>query len=92
MDMLERVGPLRPGLLLSLLCQIMDGLAYLHGERVLHRDIKPHNILLAHVCPATHPFCASAFSVPSLWLAFLCLCTYHSLPGWHGQACRLRML
>ena len=50
MDMLERVGPLRPELLLSLLCQIMDGLAFLHGQRVVHRDIKPHNILLTHVC------------------------------------------
>ena len=52
MDMLEKVGPLRGELLLSLMGQIVDGLAYLHGQRVVHRDIKPHNILLSHVfCP-----------------------------------------
>ena len=50
MDMLERVGPLRSELLLSLMRQIVDGLAYLHDQRVVHRDIKPHNILLSHVC------------------------------------------
>ena len=55
MDMLEKVGPLRGELLLSLMCQIVDGLAYLHSQRVVHRDIKPHNILLSHVC------CASPF-------------------------------
>ena len=59
MDMLNRVGPLRSELLLSLLGQIMNGLAYLHSERVIHRDIKPHNILLTHVWHLLHAFLAA---------------------------------
>ena len=30
----------------SIAYQTLSGLAYLHGERILHRDIKPQNILL----------------------------------------------
>ncbi|KAA0164288.1 hypothetical protein FNF28_03919 [Cafeteria roenbergensis] len=32
----------------AFLRQIVDGLAQLHGAKIVHRDVKPHNILLIH--------------------------------------------
>ena len=85
MDMLERVGPLRSELLLSLMRQIVDGLAYLHEQRVVHRDIKPHNILLSHVCDAflvsIHACCSPACTTCISLMLYLCC----AAPlGWYG--------
>ena len=35
----------------TLLLDILDGVTYLHGERIIHRDIKPANILLTRIEP-----------------------------------------
>lgn len=39
-------GRLAPAELKSIMSQILRGLAFVHNRRVLHRDLKPHNILM----------------------------------------------
>lgn len=43
---LKTLGCLNPDMLNALLRQVCEGLQYLHQNRVIHRDIKPHNVLL----------------------------------------------
>ena len=41
-----QAGPLDPRLALEVIPQICDALQYAHEEGVVHRDVKPENILL----------------------------------------------
>ncbi|HKX18613.1 MAG TPA: protein kinase, partial [bacterium] len=45
-ERLLRDGPLPEADALTIAAEVADALAYAHGRRVVHRDIKPHNILL----------------------------------------------
>ena len=41
-------GPLAPGDAVEILAQVLDGLNEAHGLGVVHRDLKPPNIMLGH--------------------------------------------
>jgi len=48
-DRLNREGRLEPGEALQIAGQICLGLAHAHSNRIIHRDIKPQNILLTEL-------------------------------------------
>lgn len=43
-----RPGGLGPAMVKSFLYQLLKGIAYCHQHRVLHRDLKPQNLLISH--------------------------------------------
>jgi tRNA A-37 threonylcarbamoyl transferase component Bud32 len=45
-DVVTREGPLPAGRALELACQIARALAFAHGLGIVHRDVKPHNVLV----------------------------------------------
>jgi serine/threonine-protein kinase len=47
-SMIETQGPLPPEQAVEFMVQLLSALAYAHSERVLHRDIKPGNVLIDH--------------------------------------------
>ncbi|XP_026759919.2 cyclin-dependent kinase 2 [Galleria mellonella] len=59
-------GPLNLDLAKSYLRQLLEGIAYCHGRRVLHRDLKPQNLLVdaeGHIKLADFGL-ARAFAIP----------------------------
>ncbi len=47
-DRIDREGPLPIEEATALICEISDALSYAHGQGIVHRDIKPDNIMLAN--------------------------------------------
>lgn len=43
---MDSVTALRPALVMSYLYQLINGIAFCHSHRVLHRDLKPQNLLI----------------------------------------------
>lgn len=43
--------PLEISAIEEILLQLFDGVSYMHGRRVLHKDIKPENILVKRKSP-----------------------------------------
>jgi serine/threonine protein kinase len=46
LDSIPREHPVDPKIVKSLLYQLVQAVAYLHSKRILHRDLKPQNILI----------------------------------------------
>jgi serine/threonine protein kinase len=60
---LNRYGTLRPALAVRLVAQISEGLALVHAAGVVHRDVKPENVLLDLTDPAAPIAKVSDFGV-----------------------------
>jgi serine/threonine-protein kinase len=45
---IEERGPLPPGEVIDIICEAANALDVAHGAGVVHRDLKPDNIMLAH--------------------------------------------
>ena len=75
--MLKTMGVLSADMQLSLLRQVAGGLSYLHGQRVIHRDLKPCMLWMAAAAAAT----AAPCSKPRiLWMHYLTQCA-HATPA-----------
>ncbi|MDN6730839.1 MAG: Stk1 family PASTA domain-containing Ser/Thr kinase [Atopostipes suicloacalis] len=47
-DYIKENHPIPYQKVIDIMSQILDGIAYAHQNNVIHRDIKPHNILIFH--------------------------------------------
>jgi hypothetical protein len=52
-EMLADNGPLPIGQVIEIFKQMLEALGYCHNEGLIHRDVKPHNIMVDHLNHAT---------------------------------------
>lgn len=46
LESVPEMAPLDSSLIRSLMFQLLDGMTYCHAKRIMHRDLKPQNLLL----------------------------------------------
>ena len=45
-EIMEDSGPLSPRVTVNLMCQVLDALSHAHGRGIIHRDVKPQNVIV----------------------------------------------
>lgn len=45
-EIMEDGGPLSPRVTVNLMCQVLDALSHAHGRGIIHRDVKPQNVIV----------------------------------------------
>lgn len=53
-DLVRRRGALPVEETVALMAQLLDALAWLHAREIMHRDLKPQNIMITHTGTGTH--------------------------------------
>ena len=59
-------GDIDQSLIKHLLYQLLKGIAYCHEHRILHRDLKPQNLLINKVCFPSWPQPLALFKLKSV--------------------------
>ena len=65
----QRRSALASGMCVTFTRQLFEGLRFVHSNRIVHRDIKPTNLLVAGVCAAASPLAQPCLKIADFGLA-----------------------